>query len=565
MTKWVLRVEGVNFDATIDDTNELSTKRGASLALLRLDTVVRAELAALELKCVREFSGASQCAFWFDASETEAEDLRKKVDDALKKAGQKSEPFPYLTFVVDIANDDDKQGVARAEARNHARQFRQWTLPPQPFTDRAKDADPFENVRPGTEESYLPKGKVLRPHEDPPDQKAYDPKTYSIEYLSKSVASRRSFGRVQRQRFYRDELGKERATDILGDPTGGLSFTNEFKDIVANPPDEVPLSLKSKIAVVYADGNKFGRIREEVPPDVFSRQLKTLRTGLLENILRWYARGAKETANWGDFAVRDDDKPTLGLRFETLLWGGDECAFVLPAWLVVPFVSGFFRTTAGWAIGRDEGEDKSAGTPLTHAVGVAIAHYKTPIRQLTRIAKEAADGAKDADLRDKNSVTFEIFESLAPPDTDLGPTRRRLYGVKTKGDAADKALAKQLAFPGDAFDTVVANMKKLAKGTDGMEPFPRSQIYGALRKASEAGDLTGKEAQDAIVGYLDTFAKRPEGKEHRAHLEAWRLPACLDGVTRDWAVELALITQLWDYADPLNGRVKPFGYEEAGE
>lgn len=54
--------------------------------------------------------------------------------------------------------------------------------------------------------------------------------------------------------------------------------------------------------------------------------------------------------------------------------------FVLPAWLVVPFVSGFFRTTAGWAITPDGAEEKSAGTLLTHAVGVAIAHYKTPSR-----------------------------------------------------------------------------------------------------------------------------------------------------------------------------------------
>lgn len=53
----------------------------------------------------------------------------------------------------------------------------------------------------------------------------------------------------------------------------------------------------------------------------FSGQINALRTGLLESILRWYARGAKETSDWGDFAVRDDKDPTLGLRFETLLWG----------------------------------------------------------------------------------------------------------------------------------------------------------------------------------------------------------------------------------------------------
>lgn len=183
---------------------------------------------------------------------------------------------------------------------------------------------------------------------------------------------------------------------------------------------------------------------------------------------------------------------------------------------------------------------------------------------MTRIAKEAADGAKEAGLRDKNSVTFEIFESLAPPDTDLGPARRQLYGMKATVADAQEALAQKLAFSGDAFDTVVGNLKKQAKGEDGMEPFPRSQIYGALRKANEAGDLTGADAEKAVDGYLESFARRPEGKTHCENLEVLRLPT-VDRAKRALPVELALVAQLWDYADPLDGRVKPFGLEGAGE
>lgn len=238
MKSYILRVEGGNFDATIDDTNDLSTRRGASLSLLRFHSVVEPALRSLGFDWKLVFNGASQCAYSFDADADKARQTRDDIAAALGRSGAEGEPFSHLTFVVDVANDDDQKGVARAEARNHARQFRQWTLPPKTFTDRAKDADPLENVRPGTVETHLPRGKVLRLEEGP-----QDPGPHSIEYLSESVASRRSFGRRQRHRFYRDELGEKRARGVLGESVGGLSFISVFEGVVADPPELLPLYL----------------------------------------------------------------------------------------------------------------------------------------------------------------------------------------------------------------------------------------------------------------------------------------------------------------------------------
>lgn len=543
MVRWVLRVEGVNFDATVDDTNDLSTTRGASLALLRLDRAVAQALGGLQSAPKPLYSGASQCAFVLDTDEAGAEAARRRVEDALRRPGGGKEPFPHLTFVVDVAaGDATDAALDRAEARNHARQFRRWTVAPQPFA-ASDDADPLETVRPGTEDSWLPPGKVLRI--DEPVNTAARSKR---EVLSRSVKHRRDFGRAERQRFYRDELDPEVADGILGPVATGLSFTNTFGDIVADAPKDVPVSLRSKVAVFYADGNQFGKIRKSVPIGTFSDHLRDKRRALLEAILRWYAIGAEGNHREG-FAVADDDG-RRGLRFETLLWGGDECLFVLPAWLALPFVAGFFKATAGWEIG---------GHDLTHAAGVAIAHHKTPIRQLKRIAKTAADLAKGAGLKNCDTVTFDIYESLAPPDTDLGPARARLFGMPPSWEDGHARLAEQLALPGARFDAVMDNLRILAKG-EGGEPFPRSQLYGTLRAARAAGDLTGDKAADAVTAYLDFFARRPDGKAHRATLDAHLLPAC-DGVARARAIDLALIAQFWDYADPLGGRVAAFGTE----
>lgn len=554
MPSWVLRAEGVSFGTTIYDTNDLSTTRGASLALLRLKQAVEPVVAVADADAKQLFNGASQCAFRFQAPDAAAaEGVRQRVVEALRQDHAEAGPFSHLCFVVDCAADEGDPppltaikdpALDRATAKVRTRQFRQWTVPAQPFHHDAKDADPLELIRPGTKETYLPPGKVLRPNEDkaPADAKS------ERRILSQSVAARRAFGRTARQQFYRDELGGGRAAKILGPLGEGLSFTNGFLDIVDNAPAGLPPSLRSKIAVVYADGNGFGGIRRKVPTKSFSEQVKTLRGDMLAAILAWYVNGAHGD-RWGDFAVRDgsDRDATLGLRFETLLWGGDECVFVLPAWLALPFVSVFLNATKGWQVDGPGGPHK-----LTHAVGVAIAQVKTPIRQLQAIAKSAADLAKNAGYRSQNSVSFDIFESLAPPDTGLAPARARLYGMSPGDETAQARLAGLLALPGDQFDDLIERMRCLTGRRKG-EPFPRSQFYAALRAARAKGDFTGHDAGVAAKASLDHFARRPEGEKLMQLLER-NLPPSLGG-ERPLPLDLALITQLWDYVDPLGDSV----------
>lgn len=552
MTRFLLRVEGVNFDAIIDDTNDLSTIRGASLTLLRLHQAVEAALGDMGIDCERVFTGASQCAFTFECGADDG--VERQVIEAVKTAltapGNDGAPYPQVMTVADIVRMDEAfpaHALKQAEARNHSRQYREWTVTGLSPKSKASDADELNRIRPATVFVRRPAGNVLPLDSDDRD-------SGKGILLSPSVEQRRKYGRRARQQFYCDEIDDPAVRTRLDI----LSFTNTIEDMVNGPPDGLPVSVRGKIAVVYADGNGFGKIREAVGITKFSDSLAAYRRTLLTGIVGWLARGQdgqggtnpQHPVPWQAFAIRDGND--IGLRFETLLWGGDEFIFVMPAWLAFAFARGFCAATADWAID---------GHTLTHAMGVAIAHYKTPIRQLKMVAKKAADLAKDADLKDRTTVTFDIYESLAPPDVDLAAARSRLYGTgRTDDDPA--ALARLLAIPGDDFGSL-ANAMFWLTGCDGAEPFPRSQIYAALRTVREKGaGLLSPEADDIVAEHLKAYARRGVGPQQIGHLEANPLPAC-DGKRRPAALDFALTSQFWDYAHPFGTRMAGFGEASA--
>lgn len=562
MTEWIVRVEAVNFGATILDTNDLSTIRGGGLACLHVAEPVGEALARLSTTPPENlFSGASQCAFRIETQTDEATTaaaVERRVRECMRAAdgAKRTAPHAYMMHVVDIARVAEpgtaksiEEALAIAEARNRARQLRQWTQIPIAFSQRAKDADRIDGVSPATVGAYFPKGKVLISEDDRIDTVQSDS---DLVPVSPSVKARRDYGRTARQGFYRHFLGDRLNSTLRGNPPM-LRFSQSFQDIVADPPREAGLSARSKIAVVYADGNGFGKARDSVGTIEFSKQMERPRAELLKAATDWLAAGALGTAD-RTFAVEDRyrGQRVLGLRFETILWGGDEMAFVMPAWLAMTFVEGFFRHTADWKIVKQQ-----TNSHLTHAVGVAIGHVKTPIRQLRDIAKAAADAAKEAGLREVNSVTFEIFESLHPPDRDLARWRKSVFGEHVEG----ANLALRLALPGDNFANVIDRLEALARGkmeeTGFRSAFPRSQIYSALRELRQQGRGVGESGADRVVeDAIDTYAGRA-GMDRGLGKRDLTLPA-MNGRDRGLAMNVALIATLWDYASPFKERLPRF-------
>ena len=367
-------------DATLFDVQDLCTLRGGSRALLLAPDVAMAALPPDAAEPV--FTGASQALFRLKTGDrAAAEKIAATVRSALAAPGRKgsvAEALRRMRVVVDVeaADGDEALAIERVTALNRFQQYQSLTVPlpplPDPGADTGKLPCPLDRVRPGVEKDHPPGGGKER-------------------YLSSSVAARRAHGRRARQSLYGEEM-RELLKD--GEEAADTTVTDDFRDIVAGPPSHLPESLHNKLAVLYFDGNRFGKVRGEMaaadpggmPKALarFSATLKARRAELLGDVLQFLAD--KGRSDQGAKAVFQDAGPRRAetrrrLRLETLLWGGDEMTWVVPAWLAWDVLGRVFRTTADWKIELREDGGEFPGRRLTHAAGVVIAHYKTPIRQ----------------------------------------------------------------------------------------------------------------------------------------------------------------------------------------
>jgi hypothetical protein len=559
---FLLWVEGVDFDATVYDTQQLSAYRGGSLTLLQAAADVEVFLAreastlniaidvsrdpgAVEPRC-RIVAGASIGVLKFHApGPAEAEGARAAVEAYLRGCAGKTEPpHAFMSYAVAVAEGDDIAAFRRVEARARARQFRRsWALPD--YADDVIGACPtYDAIRPADEKQFFPpSGKLVRG--DDGDLREETPTA-----VSKSFAARAEFGRVQRQKFYETYA----ASSWSDAQKSGFVFANHFQDIVADPPSSLPESAHRKLAVFYADGNRFGeRYRAVASLEDYaklSRHMRGLQSQLLNGILAWLRQGAK-SSRWEAFAVRDpaghvDRERLLGLRFETLLWGGDELTFVMPAWLALEFLELFLQATREWKA--------LDGTRLTHGIGLVLCNVKTPIRQARSAAKALAedtkvlfDGTKPDDL-----IQIEAFEGIALPEAEGGMARyrRRLYD--TAGDDVTtmklrKAVTLSRADWSGAYERV---MKFRGSNGDG---FSRSQIYRLLRLATKERafslDAAASVADAKVLTALRAYFERV-GPSIDMTADDIGLPG------RPLCYSLALYAVLWDYAALLPERIE---------
>lgn len=522
MPYYILRVEGVDFAETVDDTSNLSAYRGGSLALL--EAPIAAERFLIEngpshgirfdASAGPVMLGASQGAFLIEAdNDASAGRLRDAVERHL--SGIANPPFKHLSLMVDIAAGDDLAALKRAHALNRGRQFSSdgWSLPA--FAREAIGASTgFDPIRPATASLRVPKGRVNTP--------AAAHATHDEVMVSPSFRDRFQYGRKARQGFYAAN-GVEEARE--------RTFTDSLQDMVADPPDLLPLSVRSKIAVFYADGNGFGAIRDKARSLAeltrFSNDLRSKQQSLLRSVVRWLAEGADRDPQ--AYSLSEDGR--TGLRFETLLWGGDELCFVMPAWLGLEFLTLFNTWTADW---KAPSQDK-----LTHGVGLVFCREKTPIRLARRAAAALADDAKST-LGGKaaNVAQIEAFESTSPPGTEEQLLGQRLDLFRLGTEDADLVRTALTLRDGD----IPRSLQRLASLK---ERFPRSQLYRLLRKAGDTR-LFGAKTDDGLDGDVARYLKR-------AGAERGVTPQDLAvlGGTVPLAFSLAAAAGLWDYVDPV--------------
>jgi hypothetical protein len=354
-----IRVEGVNFDGFVLDTNDISTIRGGSLALLNAINWIENRLKSNKRKIEVVVKGASMGVFnTCTGDKAEAEKIKAKIEKYLRKNGI----LKHATFVVDMEEGaaDGKGFRTTFEtlmAKNRWGQMQSLSVVlPQVMSQPAKQVCVIDKVRPA--------------HHKAPEHISKD------GCISISTEVRRNYGVNQRNKFYKSRAGVA-AED--------MKFTDNLEELAKYPAAG---NLNNKMAVIYLDGNKFGRIRGKIDDSAdsfaqFDGSLRGLQNGVLAELLIQM----KKQKGW----KTEDNK----YRLETLMWGGDEIMWVVPAWKGWEALTLFFEKSKDWKYEE----------PLTHSAGVVFCGHKSPIFRVKKLAKKLADIAKETNKTAITSAT----------------------------------------------------------------------------------------------------------------------------------------------------------------
>jgi hypothetical protein len=497
MPVYFLRIEGVNHGNIIDDTDDLSTRRGGGLTILNaprqlkgdtqpgasvtLDPLIRNRLTIIN-------TGASIGLFKFDAAnDDEAEELAQKVREHFRlekleyadpeNAGKTDRlPLRIGTFVVDVAPiarnepEAEQQAEQLALAKNRWRQLQEPTLSLDGLWDQATEACFVDKTRPANSGKRLPKDRG-----EPPGDK---------RDVSISVFWRHQYGRAGKQKFY--QLEWEALEGSATYPS--YAFTSDFHEI-AEHPDRDFCSINNKLAVFYIDGNRFGqkgrnafRGKGAAGFKEWSDAVQKHHRGLLRDLLKIAAA---------------DPRWKIGslIRLETLIWGGDEILFVVPAW------KGWELAT--WFFSHEHKLHEQADQAVSYAGGLVFCHAKAPIKNVIALAKKIAEKAKDLRRSDDgHRLSYEVLESFDDITGDLDEHRGRWL-------PASVSVASLIFDPTKPF---WEPLQQIAENTE----FPLRQLY-MLCKAWRTGDaiepyerrLKRDKLHEPVTAFLNAFDNKP--------------------------------------------------------
>ncbi len=491
MTYQLLRLEAINLRYCIDDTENLSTRRAGGYMLLQAVRDLEDENGKFSKSLEPISTGASIGLF---SIKGDAEKLAQEVRSHLH------ETYSHATFAVDIVQDDRfRIAVEKSVSKNRWHQMQSLSFATQ--WGQAAGVCGHDMVRPSAAD-----------------------KQHKSKATSQSVDVRSQNGRKLRQKFYEKEL-KELAQkcalpeDAFTENIEQLAKIDDAKDTHAS----IPSNLNGKMAVFYADGNSFGSIQRGCEDDEALREwdkdLKQKRRELLADLICFMQSTPLGKTSDGR------------LRLETLLWGGDEMLFLMPAWLGLEFAQRFFELTKGWEHG---------GHKLTHAAGLVFVKHSAPISPLQKLVKALADNGKAHD-KSQNTLSWVVLESFDHVGDDMENYWRR-NAIQNNG-WGELLLTQEK----------ITELRKLIPPLK--EDLPRSAMIRVLRSLA-AGKAGEKDELELLQrSYESTNAALNE--EHReAFKKLWR-----DLSQGEWqsnpqnipatdAVAWTVLLELWDYLLP---------------
>ena len=543
----LLRIEGVNLDEFVFDTQDLSTIRGGGLLLLDVAREVQRYLEStlkdyLVPGGIRVISiGGSIGLFAVDLADvTRASELRNRLEEEINRHDE----FGQATVVIDV-EPMARNFIAARERTLAANRWRQMRAPTQVLS--ARSMEPVRN-------------EVCRLDGISPAVVRRNIKGGTEQPLGQSVDIRRKAGNEEKRIWFYKREGWSDLPDRSRDGEK-LSFAWSFDHIAIDGTGSVP-RLDGKMAVIYLDGNGFSKIQDyfitERPDQGEERQrqfdetLRANRSRMLERLLRSITDGTiSRTGPWLERAKvggQSPDKRDL-CRLETLLWGGDEIIWVVPAWKGWEVVAQIFdrkQPVDSLPVGDPPTGEIGAGEPqdlrpdwtvrrpdgtvfrtLTHAAGVVFCHHNAPIRRIKALARELAGLAKNFD-RTRNLVAYQVLESFDHVGRDLDEYRRE--------NCPPGIQPEQLLLAGESMAGAQSGAIELFR-TEAL-PMRRLRGIGAAIQAGDAGEIERLiEAARAV-----TKTKCPDALDH--------LDQTIAGLGGGPAAWLHLL-ELRDYIAPL--------------
>ena len=543
-----LYLEAVNLGNVVDDTEDLSTRRAGGYMLLELVHKVK-EACVDELESISV--GASAGLFQLRAGRSMSA-ARKKVAAMLS--------MPLYAQATVLVADTETDRISNRDFVTAREGLLAWVRRRQMqtlgfVTDFRADSVSNRQAAEFIRFNRPPKEVVCQIDKLRP---AWAEAPFQGETRSESVSviERREHGRELRQDFYRRELksiaGEHYADDDrFTDDFEELSSTDNFADhkVARHHLGSLAGRLDRKLAVFYADGDKFGstnascasagvlRCWDQTVQGARQKFLKALLDRLDAHPLGCARPVKKRGGIW----------TPERLRIETLMWGGDEFLLVLPAWLALEAARLFF----------DECQiEWPAGQRRTHSAALVFAHHNAPIRPLKQLAKALADqGKQDKEgcSAPADSLNWLVLESFDHAGGDLGT-----YW--------DRRNLPDLTWPRMALDPTRLGRLLLPAGLLAIRQVPRRNLYRIVQllqglKASSDDDKAAAVAAAAAVRLL----QRAYENVHQAvmlQLIAWQavwqaLQPLADLQWPDQADAIKpklehlnawlVLTELWDY------------------
>jgi hypothetical protein len=381
MTQYFVRVEAVNFGNSVYDTNDVSTIRGGSFLLNEAFHEIEAKVRKCNIP-IKDFSDLGSAAsvgiFSFE-SELEGDKLEETVVLPLvEQIREKAATFGTFvwSFLPASGHEPFTKTLQTLVADCHWKQYRQLSLVPP--TERHDGNHCFlDGVRPESPES----GKII--------------KGGKSRLVSKAVIVRRKEGQRLRNGIYKRLLGGA-APELVDDPEAWI-VTNDLEELSRKDGES---QSAGKVAFIYLDGNRFSRIRNKCcqGPSTYRKFQKKVQEELREPALKRLLTYAWQPEN-ESFRLRDDEEAKGKIRLETLLWGGDEIEWVVPAWQALNVLELFFDSC------EQCDADHFEGAILTHSAGVVFCHHDLPILKIREYAQELARIAKAGISKDVDEIT----------------------------------------------------------------------------------------------------------------------------------------------------------------